>query len=71
MRVIWIMAFILGTGAGFGAGYLTATNAAPGQQDALRQELLKQLVAAKAGLETGLALGELRTSKKMCKLLWS
>jgi hypothetical protein len=61
----WIVAVMLGTCAGFGAGYLTGTQLAQSQQqDAVRQELLKQLVATKAAIEIGLALGDLRASEK-------
>ena len=65
MRLLWIIATILGTCARFSAGYLTGTRLAqsPGQ-DATRQELLKQLVATKAVIETGVALDEFRASDK-------
>jgi hypothetical protein len=68
MRFLWIVAVILGTSAGFGGGYLTATQLSQtARQDAVRQELLKQLVATKAGIETGLSLTDLRGEEKHVK----
>jgi hypothetical protein len=79
MRFVWIVAVILGTSAGFGGGYMTATQLSRSAQqdvlrqellkrhDAARQEILKELVAAKAGIETGLAVADLRNSEKQVR----
>jgi hypothetical protein len=79
MRIVWIVAIIVGISAGFSGGYMKATQLSQSaQQDALRQEalkrddaarqeLLKELVVAKAGIETGLAMADLRNSEKQVR----
>jgi len=65
MRFVWIVAVIIGIGAGFGGGFLTATKLSEAaRQDAVRRDLLKQLIAAKASIESGLSLADLRASEK-------
>jgi len=63
MRFGSIIALVLGIALGFGSGLFTARQVS-GQQDAARQDLLKQLIAAKAEIESGLSVSDFRKSEK-------
>jgi hypothetical protein len=67
MRIGSLAALVIGLIVGFGGGFVTAAKVSKisvfERRDPTRQDLLKQLVATKSGIESGLTVGDLRKSE--------
>ena len=60
----WVLVLLLGISFGFGGGFAAAIRVSETPRtDPLIQDLLKELVTAKASLESGLTMADLRNSE--------